>query len=586
MSDFSKKKYTTRQISMIAMLTAITAVLAVFGTFRVGNVLKFPTKFIPVFVCGALFGPFAGGFSAAAGDILNVVLAPSGAWIPWLTLTEFAEGFLIGIFFHKKSYKVVGYAARAAACSFLLFTISIFFTTYILTCYGYFPSFKAGVGVRIIPEVLKMLVKFAFMLIATRFMPLFEKEISRGYYNNTVGFHSVIKPGLERVSAILEEIGNPQDRLKCIHIAGTNGKGSVAAFLQAMLTRAGYKTGKYISPNLIKVNERISIDGEDIADSKLSDILCAIEAVIPKVKNKTGDEPTQFEIWTAAAFYYFAQEKCDYVVLETGLGGRLDATNVIKSNVMSVITRIDLDHTEYLGNTVALVAAEKAGIIKKGSYVVTVKQKDEAAKVIKQAAQIIKSEYREAVVPKEKKFEGIYEIFDNGEIKAKLSLGGVHQLENAAIAVEAARVLNLKKEDIVYGLENAKNPGRFEMVQNKMIYDGAHNPNGVKALAENLKRYYQGETFVFIMAAMKDKDIKSSLEILKDIGYEFRFTAVQDNERSEKAENLALLAEEIGLKACAFRTLKEALQNVPQDKTTVICGSLYLYKDFKISVEK
>ncbi len=575
-----RKIYSAKQLCFIAMLTAVTAVLAVFGTFRIGNVIKFPTKFISVFICGALFGPFAGGFSAAIGDILNVFLAPSGAWIPWLTLTEFAEGFLLGAFFYKKSFDGYRYFLRAVFCALVLFVIGIFVTTYILTLYGYFPSYKAGLTVRILPEALKAVLKFGVMIIGMRVLPLFKKEVYGSFKNYANSFQTVTKPGLERISALLEEFGNPQDMLKCIHIAGTNGKGSVAAFLQTMFTEAGHRTGKYISPNMIKVNERISIDGNDIADSELDVLLKRIEAVTDKVKEKTGDYPTQFEIWTAAAFIFFAEKKCDYVVLETGLGGRLDATNVIKRNILAVITHIDIDHTEYLGNTIAKIASEKAGIIKKGCPVVCAEQAPEAETVIKDTAKKLDCEVCSVKTPLAEKFEDIYEIYDDGEIRAKLSLGGINQLENAALAVKAAKVLGIENKYIVYGLENAKNPGRFEKIGEKIIYDGAHNPDGVKKLVMNIKRYYPNIKPHIIMASMKDKDIKSSLTLLSELDAVFCFTEVMNNERSEKAENLVKIAEECGICAKAFKNINKALKYAENADLTVICGSLYLYKDF------
>ena len=575
-----RKIYSSKQLCFIAMLTAVTAVLAIFGTFRIGSVLKFPTKFISVFICGALFGPFAGGFSAAAGDILNVFLAPSGAWIPWLTLTEFAEGFLLGVFFYKKSFKGYKYVLRAVFCALVLFVISIFVTTYILTAYGYFPSYKAGITVRMLPEILKTVLKFFVMIIGKKVLPLFEREVCGSFKSYANSFQTVTKPGLERISALLEEFGNPQDKLKCIHIAGTNGKGSVVAFLQAMLIDAGYKTGKYISPNMIKVNERISIDGKDITDSELDALLKRIEAVSEKVKIKTGDYPTQFEIWTAAAFIFFAEKKCDYVVLETGLGGRLDATNVIKRNILAVITHIDIDHTEYLGNTLAKIAAEKAGIIKEGCPVVCTEQNPQAETVITETAKKLGCKIYFSKTPSAVNFNDIYELYDDGEIKARLSLGGINQLENAALAVRAARVLEIEDKYIVYGLENAKNPGRFEKIGAKIIYDGAHNPDGVKKLVANIKRYYPDIKPRIIMASMKDKDIKSSLAVISKLDGELCFTEVMNNERSEKAENLVKIAEECGICAKAFKNINKALKYAENADLTVICGSLYLYKDF------
>lgn len=390
------------------------------------------------------------------------------------------------------------------------------------------------------------------------------------------GFQADVRLELGRMQALCEALGNPETHLKFIHVAGTNGKGSVCAFLQSMLTHAGYKTGKYTSPNMVCVNERLCIDGENISDERIESIFGRVEKACVKAEKKTGEYPTQFEIWTASAFLYFYEEKCDYVVLEVGLGGRFDATNVIKNPALCVITRIDLDHMQFLGNTIKEIAFEKAGIIKPGAPVVTVKQSEEALSVFENITRERGCELYIENALSSSGFESIYEICGG----VKLALGGINQTENAAAAIKAAKLLSVPEKSIVYGLTHAKHPGRFDMVRRNVIYDGAHNPNGVKALAASLKRYFPHRKMNFIMAAMADKDINSSLlELSRLISMLFTVT-VKDNPRSLSGEDFEKKARLLGINATAMPSVSEALKECEkEDSLTVICGSLYLYKD-------
>ena len=404
------------------------------------------------------------------------------------------------------------------------------------------------------------------------------------FKNYANSFQTVINLRLHRVLKLLSFLKSPQNGMKYIQVAGTNAKGSVCAFLQTALTKSGRRTGKYISPNLIKVNERITVDNEEISDSDLNRLLGIIEKEADRVYDEIGEHPTQFEIWTAIAFIYFKEKNCDIVILETGLGGRFDATNVVSENVMSIITRIDLDHTEYLGDTLSKIAFEKCGIIKKNAVTVTANQEASALAVIKERTKEENSRLIIAPdVPKTDK-KHIYEKYVyNGE-EIFLGLGGIHQLENASIAVSALEALDIPKDCIAYGLKNAKNPARFELLEEEppVIFDGGHNPNGVGSLIKSLERYYEGEKAVFICAFMKDKDIEGCLKLIKEKAKEILFACVENNERSAKKEQLTEIADKLGIKNSFFGDVKDALSYAKKERClTVICGSLYLYKDIK-----
>ena len=402
-------------------------------------------------------------------------------------------------------------------------------------------------------------------------------------------FQAKSRLGLESIGALCKKCGNPQDKLKYIHVAGTNGKGSTCAFLSCMLTDSGLKTGKFISPNMIDVTERISIDGVDISGTELDELLCEVEKHAKEVEAEKGAMPTQFEIWTAAAFIYFAKNNCDIVVLETGLGGRLDATNIIKKPVVSAITKIDVDHTEYLGDTIEKIAFEKAGIIKENSALITTAQKDSVIDVLKSVAEEKNCSFAIAEKPQNNRHEGLCEIFDVYDLTdLEIHLAGLHQTENASLAVAVAKHLGIDEKFIRSGLKRARNIGRFEKLSDNpaVVFDGAHNLNGTTALIDAVERYFPGEPLSIIYGAMADKDIDASLELMKKHGFcekaEIYTVQVKDNPRAETAERLAEKFEKFGFKATPYKNIKTAYNNcIKKGDTTLICGSLYLYKDLK-----
>ncbi len=404
------------------------------------------------------------------------------------------------------------------------------------------------------------------------------KEYSRSFSN-------VVRLGLERIGMLLELLGNPEEELKFVHIAGTNGKGSVCAFVEAGLVADGRRVGKFTSPNLVRVNERIVVDREEISDFELERVLDKVSSAAEKVKLVLGEEPTQFEIWTAAALYYFAERKCDIVVLEVGLGGEFDATNIIKSPEICVICHIDIDHTAYLGNSIRDIAKAKCGIIKpeiKTGMIISSEQSKEAREVIEETAKRYGHKVVFAKSPAPQSFGEIYENISIGEIQnIRLSLGGMYQLVNASVAAETLLALGVSDHAIKEGLETAVHRARFEKLSDNLIFDGGHNPDGIRALNCSLSRYFDGQNITVIFACMADKDIKTSLELLNGDGRSFIFTTVSDNPRAMKPEALRDYAKEVcGINGESASTLKEAIKLAEAcGELTVICGSLYLYGD-------
>jgi dihydrofolate synthase/folylpolyglutamate synthase len=340
------------------------------------------------------------------------------------------------------------------------------------------------------------------------------------------------------------------------------------------------------------VNERISVNGENISDADLSRLLEKIEPLARAAEEKTGLAPTQFEIWTAAALLYFKEQRCDYVVLEVGLGGEFDATNIIPENEIAIITRLGLDHTQYLGSTISEVAAAKAGILKATGgtrAVITPRQDDEADAAIRKKADalginVIVPEYTPV------RTEGIYEIFSLrgvGEIRCGIS--GFHQIENASLAAEAALTLGIAAEHILSGIARAKNPARFELIAKApdTVYDGGHNENGISALVRSLDRYYGRVRKTVVFACMKDKEIADSLRMLSEAETEFIFTTVKDNPRADTGASLKKRAEALGFCGYATEDIGEAYELArSRGALTVICGSLYLYRDLSEYLNK
>ena len=359
-----------------------------------------------------------------------------------------------------------------------------------------------------------------------------------------------INLGLERILAILELLGNPQDSLKCFHIAGTNGKGSVCAILAAVLKEYGLTVGLYTSPHIFDYTERIKINGQDIS----KDDFAGYVTEICSLADKNNIHLTEFEILTATAFKYFADKKVDVVVLETGLGGRFDASNVIKKNLCAIITHIDLDHTERLGSTRDKIAFEKAGIIKENCPVVT----SEGYEAIKDAA----DEKNSLLL-----FTAPFADTTN------LSLKGIYQQENLALALAALKLVypEIPQSVVDEGLKKVQHPCRFQVIEDEnLIIDGAHNPNGIAGLRESLDFYYPDKFRRFVFGCLKNKDYKKMMEILFQKGDEIYFYHF-NNKNSCTFEELQ--------SACPYPAKEfTSLNDLPsaENTMTIVCGSFYM----------
>ncbi len=412
-------------------------------------------------------------------------------------------------------------------------------------------------------------------------------EQALAYINGVQWYGS--KPGLERISELLEKLGDPQKDLKCIHIAGTNGKGSCAAMLASVMKACGYKTGLFTSPYLFRFSERMKINDEEIGQETLAALVTRIQPLADAME----DHPTEFELMTAAAFLWYAEEKCDIVVLEVGLGGRFDATNVIESPELSVIMNIGLDHTGILGDTLEKIAFEKAGIVKPGRPCVLYQQEPAVEAVVEKCcgekgAPLIKADFSR-MESEFDSFEG--QVFTYKNDRAAIGLLGSHQQRNTAVVLEAVHALRalgwqLDPDDVEHGLYAVSWPARFELVNPEppVIVDGGHNPQCAQTVQENLLHYFPGHRKVILLGVLADKDYRELVEILKPAADEF-VCVTPNSERALPAEELCEAVKALGKPARPAESIDAGIELALEaaGKKGMVCavGSLYMAGDIR-----
>lgn len=390
-----------------------------------------------------------------------------------------------------------------------------------------------------------------------------------------------VKLGLHQTRMLFDEVGSPDRNLRFIHLAGSNGKGSTGSMLECGLRHAGYKTGFYSSPHLVDVCERWRINGEVVAPEVALRALGKVRSAAGRMKER-GYSITYFEATTAVAALIFAEAKVDFVVWETGMGGRLDATNIVDS-LCSVITSISLEHKEYLGDTLEKIAFEKAGIIKEGKNVfVSGVVGKEALDVIRERAEILHSPLKVTQLPTDVqitfKDDLVYQTFCEGSIT--LGLPGRFQRNNAVLAVTVLEYLagefKFDLDKALDGLKNARWPGRFQIFPHEnMLFDGAHNPECAMVLCDALSEVYPGEKFDFVYGSFADKDYGDFLEKLLPLAASFLFVPVESARKCVEAEELCGKLHELSSVPCAGMSLEEALEKKTSHRK-VLCGSLHL----------
>lgn len=423
-------------------------------------------------------------------------------------------------------------------------------------------------------------------------------EEARVYLEHVSKYGSVL--GLESIRHLMEELGNPQNELQVIHIAGTNGKGSILAYVSTVLQCAGWKVGRYISPTVMEYLERFQIDGVYMPKEVLLPIVEEVKWAAEQMQMKGMPYPTVFEIETAIAFVYFARENCDYVVLETGLGGRLDATNIVKNTKVCVFASISMDHMAVLGNTLAEITEEKAGILKTESVAVSYPQTEEVRKILQQKADeknipLWFADKEQVVVQKEElgSQNFSYKEFQDVEIQ----LTGRNQIENAITALEVIRALrnqnvSIPDEAIYQGMRRTVWPGRFQVLEASplVIVDGAHNEDATRRLAENIQTYLQGRPIIGVMGVFKDKAYKTIIEIMQPY-LEYVYTIdLPNKDRTLDRRKLVrvLKAQGISAEDCESveKALRKAKKSAKDGQAVLVFGSLsYLGEVIRLEKE-
>ena len=409
--------------------------------------------------------------------------------------------------------------------------------------------------------------------------------------------------GLERTYKLLELLDNPQDKLKIIHVAGTNGKGSTTAMITSMLKGCGYKVGMYTSPFLEEFEERIQINGENIPKEKLAQLITKIKYAVDKVIEEGYNHPTEFEIITVLMFLYFATEEVDFAVVEVGLGGRLDSTNVI-TPILSVITSISFDHTNLLGNTLEEIAAEKAGIIKSCIPTVIYPQEEMAERVISSKCQeldsklykINKEDAKLINIIKEDKIYQQVKVKLDDEYDVKLPLLGEHQILNLAVALKALEVIKdkapkLNRESIVKSLATVRWNGRLEIMSNSpyVVIDGAHNIQGITQLDKNIKKYFEYKDMYLILGILADKDVEDMVKVITPKAKKV-FTVTPNSIRAETSEELMGVVKKYNQDCQAYSDYKNAFEDAlklcKKDDLLLISGSLYMIGEIRGIIKK
>ena len=414
-------------------------------------------------------------------------------------------------------------------------------------------------------------------------------EEAMNFIQNTNKFGSVL--GLDNIRELLERLGNPQDQLRVVHIAGTNGKGSTLAFLAGIFRESGYRAGRYVSPASFSYEERFRINEENISKKDLCFYMEKIKNVAEEMVKDGLSHPTMFEIETALSFLYFLDKKVDVVLLETGMGGRLDATNVVKKPIATVIASIGMDHMQFLGDTLEKIASEKAGIIKEGCPVISYDNTKEVNKVIKNKA---KQMHAKVTFVNSTGIRVLQESL-NGESfsyrssdgrwyeKIEIPLLGRHQINNAALALETLNVIknyycisDFQTED---GMRKTIWRGRIEILEREpmVICDGAHNPDGAKSLLSFLQNNFTNQRLIYIMGVLSDKDYEQMVQILAPVADKI-YTVAPDNPRALSSRELCNCISKYHQNVEERQRLAECLSEVRQkaekDDVIIICGTL------------
>ncbi|MEA4913328.1 MAG: folate family ECF transporter S component [Christensenella sp.] len=606
------KAITPKRLSLLAMFIALQIVLSKFLMLQLAPSVRLSIDSVPILLAGIWFGPIAGGLVGALADSLGTILFPTGgAYFPLLTVAFLLVGVVSG--FLSRVVKVKQSLFRIALIVIPAEIVgSYFFKSFALSLLVGVP-FSGMLAARALPVSIIMIVNTVFVALLDRMLgEKVLREQTRATitqksanivstvmtYDEALDYiHHVTwrgsRLGLERTRELLSRIGNPQQKLKFVHVAGTNGKGSTCAMIAKTLSLAGYQTGLYISPFINNFNERMQMNGQPISETMLAEIT----AFIKPHAEAMADHPTEFELITVIAFEYFLRNKADIVVLEVGMGGELDSTNVIDTPELAVITNIGLDHTKELGPTITDIAKAKAGIIKPNGDVLIYDQNEEADAVFQsvcaaRGARLHITDHSRISNVTASLNALTFDCAPYGTLSC--GLVGTYQAKNAAVAITALELLrqkgwNLSDQNLKEGLLLVRWPARFELLRKNPIFiaDGGHNPQGVDAVVESLKQHFPNRKITFLLGIMADKDIPHMIDSLSPLAKEF-ITVTPDNPRALQADVLAAMLTEKGLVAISRNRVSEGVQAAIERAGTdgIVCalGSLYMLGDVRTAL--
>lgn len=389
---------------------------------------------------------------------------------------------------------------------------------------------------------------------------------------------------LDRIKLLLEKLGNPDRELSIIHIAGTNGKGSVGSFIETGLIAMGLSCGRFQSPHLFDIEDSVTVDGVPIKKSSLKYYVNKIRPFADEVERELGKVPSPFEMLFASVLLYFKKKKCSAVILECGMGGIGDATNAISGAKVGVFSTIDFDHTEYLGNTLREITQNKCGILREGMRVYSAVQSGEVEDVISKECHKMNCQLRFVREFKTVAMDGLCSIVDIGAVNARLSLAGLCQNINASLGAKVLRSeFNIDDNTLIYALTHAINRARLEEIEKGVYFDGAHNASGVRSLVDTVNASGIKGKMIFAVGFMADKDISACLECLKGLknkNFEIYAVRVHSNPRSAFAKDIANFAREKGFSVKCFENISQAVREARHNADTVFAfGSLYMYKE-------
>ena len=607
-----RKRFSAKNLVYGALFAALAVVLGrVTAVYPVPGAKYTLDKFL-LFMSGMFFGPAAGAMIGFVSDLIGGQLFGIG-WTAPLCVPAVLYGFFGGVF-RKLLAKKFTLPRLTLAYLVPILIGSILYQSPVLAALYYPSTFWEATYTYLVSRsiqfaiMLVLEVALIYVLIRTNIFSRVglwprqkkaEGAVKMNAEEAVAYIHSVTwkgsRPGLERTLELLKKMGDPQKRLKFVHIAGTNGKGSTAAMTASILRKAGYKTGLFTSPSIYRFNERMQINGQQISDEDLAEVTAFVKPLAESME----DVPTEFELVSCIGFEYFKRQGCDIVVLEVGMGGALDSTNVIPCPEVAVITNIGLDHTDYLGHTLGEIARTKAGIIKSGGSAVLYPGQQEVEDVITQICRERQVSLKLADFASLNRISHSLEgqVFDCGDRKGlKLPLLGEHQLHNAAVVLAVVDTLKEKgwqisEENIYDGMASVTWPGRFDIMRRDPLFiiDGGHNPQCIEALVQNIKDYLTDRRVVVLAGVLADKDYGEMFRPVMGLVEQF-VCITPPNPRRLEAADLAKHLQEKGCIATPCDTIAQGVQQAialaGADGVVLCFGSLYSIGDICAALEK